>query len=236
MTELPPYANSCMLSFPRNTAPANLSRRTTSASWAGTRSLKTLLAAVVRTPAVSTRSLSAIGVRWSGPSQRPRLISDSAVRASANAESAVIRMKAFSLALSCSIRARHVLVSSTGETFLARTSSDAAARVSVERFAVPRAFPGGDSANAVIRGSKVPAAPATAHLTNDLRDNRATLIVPLLARNRASMARKGARAKRHATRRSRGLRLEIVLQLLRRAQVLLELGNQVIDQTDHLGI
>jgi hypothetical protein len=50
-----------MLSLPRNTAPASRSFVTTGASSVGTRSAYTALAAVVRMPAVSMLSLSAIG-------------------------------------------------------------------------------------------------------------------------------------------------------------------------------
>ena len=52
--------------MPTTTAPAAASRRATSASSLGTRSSNTLLAAVVRTPAVSMLSLSAIGMPCSG--------------------------------------------------------------------------------------------------------------------------------------------------------------------------
>src|SRR5664280_281142 len=89
-----------------------------------------------RRPAVSTKSLRAIGIPWSGPFQRPRWISASAARASTSAESAVTVMKAFSLGLSCSMRPRHAFVNSTGEIFLLCTSSAASERVSDERLAL----------------------------------------------------------------------------------------------------
>src|SRR5262249_59061425 len=53
-------------------APAALRRRTTSASCVGTRSLNKPLAAVVRTPAVSTRSLSRSEERRVGKECRSR--------------------------------------------------------------------------------------------------------------------------------------------------------------------
>jgi hypothetical protein len=63
-----------------------------------------LLAAVVRTPFVSTRSLSAIGMPWSAPFQRPRPISSSEARASASAPSAVSVMNALSWRSTASMR------------------------------------------------------------------------------------------------------------------------------------
>src|SRR5215471_5466144 len=57
-------------------------------------------------------------------------MSASASRACASADSAVTVMKAFNLEFSRSIRSRHACVSSTGETFLLRTSSEASLRLS----------------------------------------------------------------------------------------------------------
>jgi hypothetical protein len=67
---------------------------------------------------------------WSAPLQRPRAISSSAARASANAPSAVTVTKEFSWRSTASMRDRHARVSSSGETFLVRTSSEASARLS----------------------------------------------------------------------------------------------------------
>src|SRR4030095_8929125 len=66
-----PAANSWVLHLPMGTAPAALSRRTTSASSGGTLSRKNDEPWVVRTPAVSKMSLRPIGTPWSGPRQRP---------------------------------------------------------------------------------------------------------------------------------------------------------------------
>ena len=116
--EVPPSANSCRFSLPSRTAPALFKRTTTSASSVGTRSLKTPLAAVVRTPAVSMLSLRPIGMPWSGPRGRPRRSSLSISRAVASACSRVTVMNAL-IARSCrSMRARHASVSSTGDTVL----------------------------------------------------------------------------------------------------------------------
>ena len=72
--------------------------------------LKTPLAAVVSTPAVSMLSLSAIGTPWSGPRRLPRLISASSSRALASACSGVTVMNALIAGSSRSIRARQARV------------------------------------------------------------------------------------------------------------------------------
>ena len=71
--------------MPRNTAPASFNLRTTSASSVGTRSLNKPLAAVVRVPAVSMLSFSAIGIPCSGPRHFPCRCSASIARAVASA-------------------------------------------------------------------------------------------------------------------------------------------------------
>src|SRR5579871_758422 len=129
ITPLPPYANSCRFSLPSRTAPASLSLRTTCASCLGTKSLRTALAAVVFTPAVSSRSLTARGIPCSGPFHSPRVISASAFLASASADSAVTVMYALRDGLNPSIRSRHASVSSTGEIAFVRTSCAASERV-----------------------------------------------------------------------------------------------------------
>ena len=127
IVDVAPIPNSCRLSLPRKTAPASRSRRTTSASSVGTRCSKTALAAVVRRPAVSMLSFSAIGMPCSGPRHRPAASSSSARRASASALSSVTVMNALSCASKRSIRARQARVSSTGET--ARDFSASAAEL-----------------------------------------------------------------------------------------------------------
>src|SRR6478609_2654959 len=129
-----------MFSLPSSTAPASFSRRTISASCLGTRSLNKPLAAVVRTPAVSNRSLSAMGTPWSGPRQWLRWISASASRACASADSAVTVINALSFGLSRSMRFRHDCVSSTGETFLSRMRREASLRLSHVPFDAGAAF------------------------------------------------------------------------------------------------
>ncbi len=66
-TELMPYANSCMPSLPRSTAPASRSLRTTVASSSGTQSLRMRDPAVVRMPFVAKRSFTATGMPCSVP-------------------------------------------------------------------------------------------------------------------------------------------------------------------------
>ena len=104
---LTPNANSCRFSLPTITAPACFNWRTSSASSAGTRSRNWLLAAVVRTPAVSRRSFSPIGMPCRGPRQRPAMTSASACRACSSADSAVTVIKAFRAGFSRSMRERH---------------------------------------------------------------------------------------------------------------------------------
>ena len=122
-TDVAPSPNSCMFCLPTITAPAALSRRTTSASSVGTRSANNALPPVVLTPAVSNKSLRPTGIPCRGPRQRPFMISASARPASAMACSAITVMNAFSIGFRRSIRARHAAVNSFGETFFLRTSS-----------------------------------------------------------------------------------------------------------------
>ena len=84
---MPPRANSPMASLPSSTAPASRSLRTAVASVSGTRCSMTLDWAVVRTPLVSNRSLSATGIPWRRPRYRPRMTSASATRACSSAAS-----------------------------------------------------------------------------------------------------------------------------------------------------
>ncbi len=121
-----------MFSLPSKTAPADFRRRTTSASSVGTRSLNTALAAVVRMPCVSMRSLSAIGMPWSGPRHRPRWISLSASRACCSAWSAVTVIKALTRGFRCSMRVRKACASSTGETDFRRRRVEASTMPSLQ--------------------------------------------------------------------------------------------------------
>src|SRR5262245_48112456 len=101
-----PAANSCVLHLPIGTAPASLSRWTTSASSVGTLSRKNDDPCVVRTPAVSKMSFNPTGTPWSGPRQRPDLSSASARRAASRASAAMTVTKAFSVGLIRPIRAK----------------------------------------------------------------------------------------------------------------------------------
>ena len=87
--DLIPKANSCMLAFPIITAPALKRRSTTAAFWFGTCSLKKTDPDVVRTPAVSILSLTAIGIPCSSPNHLPSSIALSASSACRKASSAV---------------------------------------------------------------------------------------------------------------------------------------------------
>src|SRR6266699_3472269 len=61
-----PCANASILVFPRLTAPASVIRRTTVASYGGTKFLKTLLEAVVLIPLVQKLSLIEMGIPSKG--------------------------------------------------------------------------------------------------------------------------------------------------------------------------
>src|SRR6266480_4240671 len=61
-----PCANASILVFPRLTAPASVIRRTTVASYGGTKFLKTLLEAVVLIPLVQKLSLIDMGIPSKG--------------------------------------------------------------------------------------------------------------------------------------------------------------------------
>src|SRR6185312_6128211 len=63
----PAAAPSERLSFPSTTAPADLSFDTTVESKVGTKSFRTAVPPIVRTPFVQHRSLIPIGTPWSGP-------------------------------------------------------------------------------------------------------------------------------------------------------------------------
>src|SRR5215510_7800191 len=93
------------------------------------RSAKRALPQVVFTPAVSIRSFKPIGMPCNGQRQLPALISASAARAWARALSFMTVIKALILGLSCSIRSRQALMSSTGEICFRRSRSEASAIV-----------------------------------------------------------------------------------------------------------
>ncbi len=113
---VPSNAISSRFSLPSITTPAAFRRRVTSASSAGTRSLKTPAAAVVRTPAVSILSLSAMGTPCKELTARLALRCRSHSRACAMAESSSSVMKAFKDRSSLLILARHSFVSSSDDT------------------------------------------------------------------------------------------------------------------------
>jgi len=83
-----------MFNLPITTAPAALSRRTTSASSLGKRCSYTALAAVVRAPVTSIESLIPIGMPCSGPRMCPAACSSSRVLACARALSRITVIQA----------------------------------------------------------------------------------------------------------------------------------------------
>ena len=93
LIELKPHANSCVAVLPRTIAPASRTRRTASASRAGTWPANIAEPYVVTTPAVSKMSLTAIGTPSSGRAA-PRPHAASAARASSAARSGHTAQKA----------------------------------------------------------------------------------------------------------------------------------------------
>ena len=155
LTELMPYANSCIPSLPRSTAPACRSFRTTVASSFGTQSARIREPAVVRIPFVANRSFTATGIPCSGPLYRPVSISRSAWRACSSASSAVTVMNALSRGSTASMRARHDSTSETGDTRRVRIASAAASSV-MRRVSCVVAGIDPRSLAALLRRSRVP--------------------------------------------------------------------------------
>ena len=138
-------------------------RRTTVASRSGTKSARMREPAVVRTPAVKSRSFREIGTPCSGPRYAPRAISASAACASARAASPVTVMKALRCGSRRSIRARTASVTATGETsrpaMRAETSLRERAHSSSALIAVPsvrhRAAPARHPGAPALRSAKL---------------------------------------------------------------------------------
>src|SRR6266511_2666452 len=153
-----PNAHSCMFVLPTVTAPAGRSRATTGASASGTRSARIRDPAVVRTPAVSKRSFSAIGA--------PASAADGDVaRALASARSAVMVMKAWSRGSSRSMRARDARTTSSAlvrRSLICPTtsSSESHARSVAAGAVTPSAY----EAHAVADADAGPIERALAHL------------------------------------------------------------------------
>ena len=80
-----PIANSTVCVLPRTIMPAAMSRSARVAVTGDTRSAHTLEPPVVTRPSRSTRSLSAMGTPWSGPTRCPERIARSAASAARRA-------------------------------------------------------------------------------------------------------------------------------------------------------
>src|ERR1700723_1177635 len=119
-----------MFVLPSRIAPARATFLATSLSACGTKSARIFEPAVVRVPRVQKLSLSETGIPWSGPRERPRCISRSAVFAWRRAPSATTVRKARSEGFHRSIRARDASTRSTGEISPRRSSR---AACSIER-------------------------------------------------------------------------------------------------------
>ena len=110
-----PAANSGVLVLPMMIAPARRSRSASMPSASGMWSAKIVDPYVVRIPAVSSMSLTAIGSPCSGPSTSPRATASSAARACARAPSASSVTIAFSRGLTSAIRARCCSITSAAD-------------------------------------------------------------------------------------------------------------------------
>src|SRR5512143_344727 len=125
-----PIANSSMLVLPTSTVPARRSRSTTNASYGATKCSSIREPQVVRSPAVISTSLCAIGMPQSGPAA-PSASAASAALAAASAPSASTVTKALSAGLCRAIRPSASCVSSTDDARFAWSARDSAAMVSV---------------------------------------------------------------------------------------------------------
>ena len=105
-------------------APAAFMRRTGSASCAGTWSRKSGEPYVVRTPAVSKRSLTAKGTPPRGPGGSPRAYASVARDAASRASSSARVVNALTPGSTASIRAARASTVSRGETSRARKSQE----------------------------------------------------------------------------------------------------------------
>jgi hypothetical protein len=135
-----PAPNSGVLVFPITTAPACLSRATCGASKSGTYEANSGEPKVVRMPAVSARSFTAMGRPCSGPANEPRAACASSARAAAAACSAASVTIALIAGLASVIRASTAESSSAAESSLAlisRASSTAGVAHRSIQHAVP---------------------------------------------------------------------------------------------------
>src|SRR2546421_4003481 len=124
-----PCANASILVFPRLTAPASVIRRTTVASYGGTKFLKTLLEAVVLTPLVQKLSLIEMGIPSKGRTS-PLPNKRSALRACSKACASVRVTNARSFGSTALILSRHAPVSSREENLFSWRPLLASATVS----------------------------------------------------------------------------------------------------------
>src|SRR5579884_4242909 len=111
-----PCAKASILVFPRLIAPASVTRRTTVASYGGTKFLNTLLEAVVLTPFVQKLSLMEMGTPSKGRTS-PLSIKKSAFWACSSACSSVKVTNACTFGSMAFILSRQALVSSREENF-----------------------------------------------------------------------------------------------------------------------
>ena len=117
-----PIANSSMFVLPTSTVPAARSCATTCASYGATNDSSIRDAQVVRSPAVISTSLCAIGMPVSGPA-RPALRAASASRAACSAPSRSTLMNALIDGWAASMRASERSASSTADTRRAASAS-----------------------------------------------------------------------------------------------------------------
>ena len=124
-----PAPSSGVLVLPTTIAPAARRRATSKLSVCGTFSAKSFDPYVVRIPAVSIRSLMAIGSPCSGPSGSRRAIRRSAASASASAASGRRLTIALTFGLTASIRSRCAATTSRADSSRSRIARDSSRAV-----------------------------------------------------------------------------------------------------------
>jgi hypothetical protein len=122
-----PIANSTVWVLPSTIIPAAIARSARVAVTGETRSAQTFEPPVVTRPSRSTRSLSAMGTPWSGPTRWPERIARSAPSAAWRASSAYTAMKECNSGSRRSMRSSRAFTASTGERVRAPKACDSSA-------------------------------------------------------------------------------------------------------------
>src|SRR5438093_2671743 len=124
-----PMANSTVCVLPRTIIPAPMSRSASVGGTGDTRSAHTFAPPVVTRPSSSTRSLSAMGTPWSGPTRWPARMALSAASAASRASVSYTAIYACRAGLRPRIRPISASTASTGESVRAPNARDNSATV-----------------------------------------------------------------------------------------------------------